>query len=221
MFRRTENYARVRKWTELWTFVSGKFLSFTFFPSLSSCSSRHPARGRNNLYSWGLFLKGTGTIYLRDFCLPFICWFDRDLIADGYEALREKKGVKFNGASTRIRTSSCIHEKSPGSLSVGDPSLFLSRRNLSINLRFWVLTSLRIPSFFLFCRISPVTSDRSQSRESKRILSTGYLEVQSEISRHVTYSMDNHDVSHRLLCRFAKSYWYKQFRLEKRTRDSE
>jgi len=91
-----------------------KFLFFYFllprFFLLIASFSPLAVRGCNNLYSWGLFLKGTGTIF-RDFCLPFICWFDRDLIAGGYEALRKKKRMEFNEASTKIRTSSCIYEK--------------------------------------------------------------------------------------------------------------
>lgn len=130
-----KNYARARKWTELWTFVSGKFLPFTFFLAFFPAHRVIPARGRNNLYSWGLFLKGTGTIYLPRFLPPFYMliwsWFDHGWLW----SLKRKKGVKFNGASTRIRTSSRIYEKFPSL--AHHPYLFLYfPQNLSINLRF-------------------------------------------------------------------------------------
>lgn len=55
------------------------FLS-RFFPLIASFSLL-AVRGCNNLYSWGLFLKGTGTIYLPRFLPPFYMliwsWFDR------------------------------------------------------------------------------------------------------------------------------------------------
>lgn len=93
-----------------------KFLFFYFLLSsrfflLIASFSPLPVRGCNNLYSWGLFLKGTGTIYVPRFLPPFICWFDRDLIVGGYKALRKKKRMQFNEASMKIRTSSCIYKK--------------------------------------------------------------------------------------------------------------